>query len=326
MPGRIYNNSSNTYRYGFNGKEKDGDIDGNNYDYGFRIYNPGLVRFLSVDPLQKKYPELTPYQFASNCPIGAVDLDGLEAVWYTTPVMFSPKSAMIGKAVADGVKASVKKTWSFVTSDMWKASTYINAEELLFESGVSMSSVKVSQTPMVNAKVDDFIKNVINGDIYSRTRYISEFTTDVLTAYITSKGLGSIGSFANNFVKTNFGIAKQSLTIGALKGAAEVKTGATLYRIGTQGVSAQGEAAQFWSLENPLLDPEGYAKKYNVPLANVKNANFIEVATLKKGANFVTREAGSAPGSANTGKGIEVVVDKAGTTNNKITPITNNSQ
>ena len=42
--------------------------------------NPNeLLRFLSVDPLTGKYPELTPYQFASNTPIQAVDLDGKEA-------------------------------------------------------------------------------------------------------------------------------------------------------------------------------------------------------------------------------------------------------
>jgi len=44
-----------------------------------RIYDPRLGRFLSVDPLASKYPELTPYQFASNSPIQAIDLDGLEA-------------------------------------------------------------------------------------------------------------------------------------------------------------------------------------------------------------------------------------------------------
>jgi hypothetical protein len=33
-----------------------------------------------VDPITDKYPELTPYQFASNTPIQAIDLDGLEAV------------------------------------------------------------------------------------------------------------------------------------------------------------------------------------------------------------------------------------------------------
>lgn len=36
------------------------------------------TRFLSVDPLGRKFPELTPYQFAGNTPIQAIDLDGLE--------------------------------------------------------------------------------------------------------------------------------------------------------------------------------------------------------------------------------------------------------
>lgn len=79
MPGRSYT-SGNQYRYGFNGKEYDNEIsgDGNQYDYGFRIYNPRLGRFLSVDPLAKVYPELTTYQFASNSPIQGIDLDGRE--------------------------------------------------------------------------------------------------------------------------------------------------------------------------------------------------------------------------------------------------------
>lgn len=82
MPGRKYNGG---YRYGFNGKEQDKEIygEGNIYDYGFRIYNPRLGKFLSVDPLTKSYPWYTPYQFAGNTPIQAIDLDGLEEFHYT---------------------------------------------------------------------------------------------------------------------------------------------------------------------------------------------------------------------------------------------------
>jgi RHS repeat-associated protein len=65
MPGRTYTNGSQ-YRYGFNGKENDKDIDGNNYDYGFRIYNPQLGKFLSVDPLTKSYPWNSTYAYAEN--------------------------------------------------------------------------------------------------------------------------------------------------------------------------------------------------------------------------------------------------------------------
>jgi RHS repeat-associated protein len=77
MPGRNY--QSDNYRYGFNGKEKDAET--LTQDYGFRIYDYRIAKFLSVDPLTKEYPELTPYQFASNTPIKAVDLDGLETSW-----------------------------------------------------------------------------------------------------------------------------------------------------------------------------------------------------------------------------------------------------
>lgn len=37
----------------------------------------GMGRFLSTDPITQEYPELTPYQFASNRPIDGIDLDGL---------------------------------------------------------------------------------------------------------------------------------------------------------------------------------------------------------------------------------------------------------
>ncbi|MFD1001330.1 RHS repeat-associated core domain-containing protein [Ohtaekwangia kribbensis] len=84
MPKRYYPQNDvadGGYRYGFNGKEKDdsGEFGGTVYDYGFRIYNPNIAKFLSVDPLKESYPMLTPYQFASNSPIASVDLDGAEA-------------------------------------------------------------------------------------------------------------------------------------------------------------------------------------------------------------------------------------------------------
>ncbi|WP_367393184.1 RHS repeat domain-containing protein [Lewinella sp. LCG006] len=68
------------YRFGFNGKEADTNDEwgsATHYDYGFRIYNPSIGKFLSVDPLSPDYPMLTPYQFASNRPIDGIDLDGL---------------------------------------------------------------------------------------------------------------------------------------------------------------------------------------------------------------------------------------------------------
>jgi RHS repeat-associated protein len=64
------------YRFSFNGKENDDEC--RIQDYGMRIYNSRLGKFLSVDPLQKKYPFVSPYHFAGNSPINFIDLDGLE--------------------------------------------------------------------------------------------------------------------------------------------------------------------------------------------------------------------------------------------------------
>jgi RHS repeat-associated protein len=86
MPKRSYS-AAGSYRYGFNGKEIDSDTKGlgNQYDYGFRIYDPRIGRFLSIDPLFQSYPWYTPYQFAGNTPIQAIDLDGLEEKYPAPP-------------------------------------------------------------------------------------------------------------------------------------------------------------------------------------------------------------------------------------------------
>ena len=87
MPGRKYAQAA-SYRYGFNAKENDNEVkgEGNQQDYGMRIYDPRLGRFLSVDPISAKYSELTPYQFASNRPIDGINLDGLEYLNFNTSI------------------------------------------------------------------------------------------------------------------------------------------------------------------------------------------------------------------------------------------------
>ena len=77
MPGRSFS-AANQYRYGFNGKENDKDISEGGQDYGMRIYDTRLGRFLSVDPLMNSYPYYSPYQFSGNMPIWMIDLDGAE--------------------------------------------------------------------------------------------------------------------------------------------------------------------------------------------------------------------------------------------------------
>ena len=77
MPGRSFS-SSTGYRYGFNGMEKDDEVKGtgNSLDFGARIYDSRLGRFLSQDPLRKEFPFFSPYTFAGNSPILFIDRYG----------------------------------------------------------------------------------------------------------------------------------------------------------------------------------------------------------------------------------------------------------
>jgi len=118
IPGRSYKASGSTaYRYGFNGKENDNEVkgEGDQQDYGFRIYDPRLARFLSVDPLVREYPELTPYQFASNTPIWAIDLDGLEA-YYIHGTSSSSDRWMLNGGLSEGgrqlFRLTNNKSWN----------------------------------------------------------------------------------------------------------------------------------------------------------------------------------------------------------------------
>jgi len=70
--------SSGSYRYGFGGKENDNEAKGtgNQQDYGMRIYDPRLGRFLSLDPLWKTNSFESNYAYAHNSPILMQDIEG----------------------------------------------------------------------------------------------------------------------------------------------------------------------------------------------------------------------------------------------------------
>ncbi len=75
--------SSAEYRFGFNGKEN--DLESETQDYGMRINDCRLGRFLSVDPIAKEYAWNSSYTFAENKVIQSIDLDGLEELNVNLP-------------------------------------------------------------------------------------------------------------------------------------------------------------------------------------------------------------------------------------------------
>ena len=70
LPGRKFS-AGNGYRYGFNGQVNDNEVkgEGNQLDFGSRIDDHRLGRFLSSDPLVLHYPWQFPYISPSDTPI-----------------------------------------------------------------------------------------------------------------------------------------------------------------------------------------------------------------------------------------------------------------
>ena len=101
------------------------------------------ARFLSVDSLTGIYPELTPYQFASNTPINSIDLDGLEAKgvyqWDIATVWRSDKTKRLdaktmGYVVEETFIEAIKNSdlpilLTLVPSDIEDTEDWIDANE-----------------------------------------------------------------------------------------------------------------------------------------------------------------------------------------------------
>jgi hypothetical protein len=131
---------------------------------------PELVsRFLSVDPIGREYPFLSPYQFAGNMPSVAIDLDGLEPFgtgwtpefWKGQQVYVSPEHSLDGKA---GAFYSNGTSWTRIK-----------------EAKNSYQYIPTSPTPTQSSetiKRDDRFNMVDSGDLvyYPYAKFIGDVT------------------------------------------------------------------------------------------------------------------------------------------------------
>lgn len=96
MPER--HGSLNEYRYGFQGQEQDDEVkgEGNSINYKYRMHDPRLGRFFTLDPLAPKYPHNSPYAFSENRLLDGVELEGLEFI-PTGKSLFLGQIGLIGE-------------------------------------------------------------------------------------------------------------------------------------------------------------------------------------------------------------------------------------
>jgi len=99
----------------YNGKELNTDFGLNWNDYGRRMYDPAISRFVVMDRFAEKYASINPYQYGKNNPLNFIDIQGdsvipIVSVSYdfkkgTTPAL--PEDLGLTSVKCDDVTVSV---------------------------------------------------------------------------------------------------------------------------------------------------------------------------------------------------------------------------
>ncbi len=258
MPGRKYTSGS-SYRFGFNGEENDNDVknvEGGQQDYGMRIYDPRAGKFLSIDPLTKSYPQLTPYQFAGNNPIAGIDLDGGEFYWYVyewlekkmfgTTHLKKVRQGATEQAVKDvkGIGQFLKQAYKEVTDkNNLPVMGGINPKRALQENKSLQGTVNeiVGAGKAVLDEYGTLVKKASKGD----EKAIGALGFEVLMFAVPggeeAKGLSTIPK--------GFKSAEQFVKVGEEFAVALEKSGIKFEEIGVQGSSVTGKS---WRTGNPF--------------------------------------------------------------------------
>ncbi|MFL3663697.1 MAG: RHS repeat-associated core domain-containing protein [Flavobacteriales bacterium] len=164
LPGR--NASSGDYRYGFGGHEKDDEVkgSGNSYDMGARLYDPRIGRTPTRDPYEAVYPGISPYVYALNSPIQAVDPDGNLVIFVNG--YHNGASGIFGGVFGNGILTEIgrKKYWGGLDV---KFSERIKDDNTYYSDGGARSAYS-SATERYNQGVEEgkaMLKMIDEGDI-----------------------------------------------------------------------------------------------------------------------------------------------------------------
>jgi RHS repeat-associated protein len=140
--------SNDSYRFGFNGQEKDNEVkgEGNSLHFGARIYDSRLGRWLSIDPMQKKYPNWSPYNFCMNTPLKLKDANGQDV-----DVAIDDKSIIVSQTVyitgpgASDLARDANNAFKEFASTALEKRTYTDVNCKVYEVQIKMNFVEATQ-------------------------------------------------------------------------------------------------------------------------------------------------------------------------------------
>ncbi len=210
--------STQPFRYG--GKELDRMHGLDCYDYGARMYDPGIGRFMTIDPKAEDYYDTSPYAYCLNNPIKNIDPDG-RSVWSRGAKLLWH----VGKAVAkNGLKAlNTVDTYTSAFSDIQESvNTLTDANASTADkvmAGVSLASelapVSVGDAKEIGKTVKgltkDYSKIGATGKVGEEV--LKQLGGDSQKTFKTSQGIRRVDQFSKG-VAHESKVGYQSLTKG----------------------------------------------------------------------------------------------------------------
>lgn len=149
MTARAYN--STNYRYGFSGKEKEFEFTGDNYDFGARILDTRLGRWLAVDPVYFKSPGSTTYNYCFGNPMIFSDPSGEYPLVVITDIVTGYTNAKV-YGTGGTTKMIVVPTYKMIVYDVDSKGTTTKLGEFnvtrdgWYNNGQSSNSTSTSTT------------------------------------------------------------------------------------------------------------------------------------------------------------------------------------
>ncbi len=219
MPDR--NASSGEYRFGFQNQEVDSEIkgEGNSVYFKYRIHDPRIGRFFSVDPLTKDYPWNSTYAFSENKLIDHVELEGLQSD--PTNFVMHPSWGLYN--VAEGIRRYSQDVSSVV--DQYVFSVSNTTSNILNEVKKSLglatvtitASEDVSHTQTCSTNLEEFFTTSQNNPNSPRKPggawwiYENEYEREInVSATLDGTIRGPVGVQLEYLNSTNLGTGEQS--------------------------------------------------------------------------------------------------------------------
>ncbi|MGH1387819.1 polymorphic toxin-type HINT domain-containing protein [Kordia sp.] len=228
--------SDESYRYGFQGQEKDDKLKGkgNSLNYKYRMHDPRLGRFFARDPLAPIYAYNSPYAFSENRVVDGVELEGLEFVLPINPAAYRQGTEAVATNIL-GLKGDEKD--EYVEREMKIMFTgardgSLIAGAIIFDLFVTKGkmSMALATSDMFQAmnETDKAHAAIVRGDLvaaeqhYKKSAEYSQSMMFELLGGLTGYGLGKITKVVR--IRRSLGVTAEMKPCGCFTSGTQVYT------------------------------------------------------------------------------------------------------